>query len=1086
MRMGVDISFEEMDLLQSDDGRMQFIITFKEAKTTGKPLKGKKTVSPEKSAERKKTQETFEKSLSKKAPGAKKTASFTKAINAIAVEVKTSELRDFGKAVSENKDTIEKIYADKEIRALMTHTIPLVGADAAWKELVEGAENMGDGVKVGVIDTGVDYTHEDFGSCTEEEFLNGECAKVAGGYDFANMDKNPVDDQGHGTHVAGIIAGESREFSGMAPHAKIFAYKVMASDGTGSTSNVISGIEASIDPNGDGDPSDHLDIINLSLGGWGDPDDPLSTAIDNATAEGILAVVAAGNDNYEFTVNSPGTARTAITVAASYKKDYVGQYWSDTDPTVDKVTSFSSKGPVTWSKGIIAKPDITAPGALICATRYDSIFEQGEHEYYGPCMEGKHVELGGTSMAAPVVAGAAALVKNAHPEWTPEEIKSALMLYSKPLPLGYEANWAGSGRLDVGSAVNAGLTISPVPFDFGNIPEEGAKSIEVEVKNHSGERKGFFVAEDGFRGVYSKDEAGLEKSEKTVYRGVVGMEELVCVEPGETKKAVILADASSVPKDMFYGQVKAQVLADCNPAIVEKESLVPASFAKMNELKIRFAFDDKIGAEHGQRFVFIMLSGENKEFSSYKIVCTDGDCDSELDVLVAFDRGELVFADMMTEYTPNLEYNNFDPKFFSKWAMVVSKKNIEPGKDGTVLVDESKARRIESNLNESLAEKGLHPLVVSAGVMSDIWTNRKGTVYSISGFFDETCAVRSQDFGVFADLPEGEEDLSVYLHITGKQEGKSFHDSQEFAAISGFLDPKTGTINAGELAKSTLDISASLKEAEPPSFGIDSYLPFIRTTWGAFNFSVYTMAPVREGEHALYYNQNPAIGHLLGAINYARKKDYADQTSYNGYWKWNDFTLGKPFPEHIYLLKEPIRPKVETSESGFVLQGKFYSDYSKSPIRIRVDGIGRVEIKPVERPLLNTKVFESAGYWEIGTKDMTTSDIGLVEVNWDYSGIFKESEGAKKGFGYNKDGYWSAFEDGTVNMTAKIGENPNRVFSSGNSACEAFGKECILVEESCHNLDSMNEMENWVEKQGFSCAQELNSNFSCAYRARCA
>ncbi|MEK6922492.1 MAG: S8 family serine peptidase, partial [Nanoarchaeota archaeon] len=249
--------------------------------------------------------------------------------------------------------------------------------------------------------------------------------KIMGGYDFSDEDENPIDDNGHGTHVAATAAGNGI-LKGVAPDAKIYAYKVFPNS---YDDVIISAIERSLDPNQDGNFEDKLDVISLSLGAKrGNPDDPKSTAIDNVVDAGVVAVIAAGNSGPEYkTIGSPGTARKAITVGASYKKDYeqfyfqctpgektscgkcnndgkvLCDYWGDGNPKTDQITSFNSRGPVEWTDKnnsqnySINKPDIVAPGALICAARHDNIFPDGKNPYYKPCLDDKHVQMAGTS-----------------------------------------------------------------------------------------------------------------------------------------------------------------------------------------------------------------------------------------------------------------------------------------------------------------------------------------------------------------------------------------------------------------------------------------------------------------------------------------------------------------------------------------------------------------------------------------------------------------------------------------------------------------------------------------------------------------
>jgi len=308
-----------------------------------------------------------------------------------------------------------------------------------------------------------------------------EC-KVVEGYDFVNNDADPMDDNGHGTHVSGTAAGSGNGgLKGVAPDSKILAYKVLNQDGSGTWESVIAGIERAVDPNQDGDFLDHADVISMSLGGWGDPDDPVSQAVDNAVNAGVVSVIAAGNSGpWESTIGSPGTARKALTVGATYKKDYEGTLFEDDNPKVDQITSFSSRGPVLWRGGALIKPDVVAPGALICSARYDSVDFTQHNPLYDLCLDDKHVNLAGTSMATPIVAGVAALVRQAHPELSAEEIKDLIKITSKDLKL--DLNTQGAGRVDALEAVNSKILV-PSLVDFGTIGGTTSLVKQLKIKN---------------------------------------------------------------------------------------------------------------------------------------------------------------------------------------------------------------------------------------------------------------------------------------------------------------------------------------------------------------------------------------------------------------------------------------------------------------------------------------------------------------------------------------------------------------------------------------------------------------------------
>ncbi|WUW19121.1 S8 family serine peptidase [Streptomyces sp. NBC_01465] len=190
--------------------------------------------------------------------------------------------------------------------------VPLVGAPDVWKRKdSKGQKANGKGVTVAVLDSGVDYTHPDLGGAF------GEGHKVVGGYDFVNGDADPMDDNGHGTHVSGIIAGSAAEeggVTGVAPGAQLLAYKVMNANGEGNTSDIIAGIEAAIDP---ANPH-RADVINMSLGGYGDGSDPLGQAATAATKAGVVVVASAGNEGPgSGTVGTPAAADGVVAVGAS-------------------------------------------------------------------------------------------------------------------------------------------------------------------------------------------------------------------------------------------------------------------------------------------------------------------------------------------------------------------------------------------------------------------------------------------------------------------------------------------------------------------------------------------------------------------------------------------------------------------------------------------------------------------------------------------------------------------------------------------------------------------------------------------------
>ncbi|MBI2027632.1 MAG: S8 family serine peptidase [Deltaproteobacteria bacterium] len=264
--------------------------------------------------------------------------------------------------------------------------LPLPDVQEVWKKYGIRGEN----IKIAIVDTGIDYTHPDLGGCL------GPTCKVEYGLDLVNNDADPMDDHGHGTHVAGIAAGDGKK-QGVASGASLYAFKVLSAEGRGTTDVIIKALELAIDPNQDGDTSDGVDIINMSLGGVGSSKSALSRATDIVTKK-ALVVCAAGNSGLFQLIGSPAASHRALTVAATDEEG--------------KLAFFSSVGPTEDYK---MKPDISAPGVGILST-----VPQGKYERYS-----------GTSMASPYVAGVAALLMQYHKIKRPLLVKERLKLTSQ-------------------------------------------------------------------------------------------------------------------------------------------------------------------------------------------------------------------------------------------------------------------------------------------------------------------------------------------------------------------------------------------------------------------------------------------------------------------------------------------------------------------------------------------------------------------------------------------------------------------------------------------------------------------------------
>ncbi|MCZ7394650.1 MAG: S8 family serine peptidase [Candidatus Methanoperedens sp.] len=297
---------------------------------------------------------------------------------------------------------VERIYYDEivslppqpsEKSILQTNSTQTIGATYVWNTF----GYTGTGIKVAIIDSGIDYNHPDLGGGF------GPGKKVADGINFVNNNP-PLDDFGHGTHVAGIVAANGI-LKGVAPNATLFAVKVCDSSGSCGTSNTIAGIDWSI--------AHGANIISMSLGGSTQPNDEfadVTTIVSDAAVEkGVVVVVAAGNEGPGTdTIGAPGSAKKVITVGASDSND--------------TIASFSSRGPSAFGR---LDPDVVAPGVSI-----NSTVPTGACELCAP--SGYKIESG-TSMATPHVSGAAALLLQKNPALTPAQVRDILMHTSSNL-----------------------------------------------------------------------------------------------------------------------------------------------------------------------------------------------------------------------------------------------------------------------------------------------------------------------------------------------------------------------------------------------------------------------------------------------------------------------------------------------------------------------------------------------------------------------------------------------------------------------------------------------------------------------------
>jgi subtilisin family serine protease len=382
----------------------------------------------------------------KPAPKGAKTVRVLESINGAALSTSKKEADTFWEDITpedvpsqkEASDSlfdhgIEKIWLDGRVEASLEQSIPQIGANTVWDSGFTGK-----GIKVAVLDSGIDPNHPDLSGQIEESksFVPGET----------------VDDKhGHGTHVASTVLGTGAasegKNKGVAPEARLIVGKVLNDAGSGLDSWIIDGMEWA---------SDNAKIVSMSLGSSepSDGTDPMAQAVNRLSEEkGALFVIAAGNSGYEGAIGSPGAADAALTIGAVDK--------------ADKIAYFTSKGPRYGDKGL--KPDLSAPGVDIVAAR--SGLSSGS---------GSYRSMSGTSMATPHVAGAAALLLQKNPDWTGAQLKEALMSTSKKL--NYSPYQIGTGRLDVPAAANSTVRATgSLSFGFFKWPHDNAQPVQKTV-----------------------------------------------------------------------------------------------------------------------------------------------------------------------------------------------------------------------------------------------------------------------------------------------------------------------------------------------------------------------------------------------------------------------------------------------------------------------------------------------------------------------------------------------------------------------------------------------------------------------------
>lgn len=532
---------------------------------------------------------------------------------------------------------IKEVIPKQNFMPQRDYSTPWVGAPVAHQSGFSG-----EGQVIAIIDTGIDYTHKDFGGPGDSsDYDNNDPSlveegsfptnRVVGGYDFAGLeydasqvetstpmpDADPLDDGSHGSHVAGIAAGTGIDgvlTSGIAPKADLFALKVFGANGSTNLTNLA--IEMAMDPNGDGDPSDAVDVINMSLGSpFGNPNDASSVASQNANDAGIVVVASAGNsgNGIPYVSGSPGSADGVITVASTISggipsffipftlsdgsvSEYVAEYSGISPALEDSFTGelalaapYEACTPITSdlsgkialiSRGscafslklqfaedagaigaivvnnvegeapfIMGGSPVDLPGAMISLENGQQLlsdFEQApissefastntklildddntmsSFSSRGPGPTGlfkpdisapgsaitsalsgsgdQTLTISGTSMAAPQVAGMAAILRQKFPDLGPKAIKAIIQNTATPATdlnsvTGTPAlSLQGTGVIDIEKALQATSYVAPGGIGFGRIKPEYNETVTryITVTNFSDTAKRYYFS----------------------------------------------------------------------------------------------------------------------------------------------------------------------------------------------------------------------------------------------------------------------------------------------------------------------------------------------------------------------------------------------------------------------------------------------------------------------------------------------------------------------------------------------------------------------------------------------------------------
>ncbi|MFJ7196567.1 MULTISPECIES: S8 family peptidase [unclassified Streptomyces] len=579
------------------------------------------------------------------------------AIGGLALKAEKEKAADFWADVTNTRSRSasgpQKLWLDRKVQATLDKSTKQIGADLAW-----AAGYDGKGTKVAVLDTGVDAEHPD---------LKG---RVAASENFTDSDSTD-DRQGHGTHTISTVGGSGAasggKKKGVAPGADLLAGKVLNDSGSGAESWIIAGMQWAVDQK--------ADVVSMSLGSPEPTDctDPMSVAAEElAQNKGTLFVIAAGNSGPTFnTVSSPGCAPSVLTVGAVDRDDTTAQ--------------FSSRGPVIGSHTL--KPEITAPGVAISAAAAGG---RGIYAYR---------TMSGTSMATPHVAGAAAIVKQRHPDWTAQQIKAALVSSAKSDIPG-DVRETGGGRLDVKAAIDTTLVGAPaIQGGTYNWPQDRTDRTTVHVPYTNSGTKPVKLSLS-VQGVTGNDGSAVRSSVAKLDASTV------TVPAGATVEVPLKIDPTAKLKAAQYGDVTGRVLA-----------------TGPGGAKVSTPFSLYVGAETVTLRVKL-VDGAGKPaagFSSLDVIGTDTSSgerrfnEGSTDQVYQVRPGAYFVSGFVTTPDPKDATGNLDES-----VAYLARPQVNVTKDTTLVLDARKAHRIQVKTVDRASEN--RSTTLSFGrTWDDVW-----------------------------------------------------------------------------------------------------------------------------------------------------------------------------------------------------------------------------------------------------------------------------------------------------------------------------------------------------------------------------